>query len=215
MQYNWLKLSERYVVGLDEVGRGCLAGDVYAAAVLFDLESPELKSQLLKLKNVTDSKKLNAKKRYELSQIIRAHCKHAIAYSTVKEIEDHNILNASLLAMKRAFFALNPAAPLEAYHLLVDGNKKVKGLEAYKQTCLIKGDLRALPIGAASIIAKVERDQMLVRLSQDHPQYGFEIHKGYATAIHKKAIERHGPSPVHRKTFAGVKEWTSFTRANR
>ena len=201
--FRWKSLKSQYVIGLDEVGRGCLAGSVYAAAVLIE-KNQKLPSSISS--HVTDSKLLSPLKRQALSNLIRENLRYGIGFATVREIEEMNIHFASLLAMKRAFENLRiPDTQWSDCHLLIDGNKKIKNLDV-QQTCVIKGDLRALPIGAASIIAKVERDQELVRISQAYPGYGFENHKGYGTKTHKKALARLGVTDIHRRTFSGVKE---------
>lgn len=184
------------VIGVDEVGRGCLAGPVYAAAVIF--RTDEL-SDL-----VTDSKLLSEKRREELfDQIMSVH--HVgIGSASVEEIDQLNILNASLLAMKRAVEKLG----VPSGHVLVDGNKLIPNLSMnFKQTTIIKGDLRAAPISAASIIAKVTRDRLMKELGAQYPVYGFEVHKGYSTPVHKESIVTNGPCIVHRRSFAGVKEY--------
>lgn len=202
-KFPWKKIDSRYVIGVDEVGRGCLAGSVYAAAVLIE---PSQKLSRAITSQVTDSKLINAKKRKELSLLLRESVRFAVGVATVEEIERLNILNASLLAMHRAFENLNvPAGEWSDCHLLIDGNKKIKSLQGVQQTCVIKGDLRALPIGAASIIAKVERDEELARLSQEYPGYGFEVHKGYSTKAHQKALIKLGPCKIHRRSFGPVK----------
>jgi ribonuclease HII len=191
--------SEHLVIGVDEVGRGCLAGPVYAAAVSFksDILSDALSSQ------VTDSKLLSEKRREELAKEILARHRVGIAFATVEEIDELNILQASLLAMKRAVEKLEA----KAAHLLIDGNQKIPRMPAkYQQTTIVKGDLRVALISAASIVAKVTRDQLMKDLSLQYPHYGFEAHKGYSTVIHKTRIAKHGPCIHHRKTFAGVKE---------
>jgi ribonuclease HII len=201
--FRWKNLKSKYVIGLDEVGRGCLAGSVYAAAVLIE-KNQKLPRSISS--HVTDSKLLSPLKRQALSNLIRENLRYGIGFATVREIEEMNIHFASLLAMKRAFENLRiPDTQWSDCHLLIDGNKKIKTLDV-QQTCVIKGDLRALPIGAASIIAKVERDQELVRISQAYPGYGFENHKGYGTKTHKKALARLGVTDIHRRTFSGVKE---------
>ncbi|MFP5519620.1 MAG: ribonuclease HII [Bdellovibrionia bacterium] len=192
---DWKQFSPSPVIGVDEVGRGCLAGPVYAAAVI--LTDDDLSGEL------TDSKLLSEKRRDHYSQLIHDKYQVSIAFATAKEIDELNILNAALLAMKRAVEGLN----VSKGHVLVDGNKVIPGLAAhYKQTPIVKGDLRVAPISAASIAAKVARDRIMKELSERFPYYGFEVHKGYSTAAHKKSIEAHGPCFEHRQTFAGVKE---------
>lgn len=200
---NWREFSPNPVIGVDEVGRGCLAGAVFAAAVSFRSEAL---SDL-----VTDSKLLSEKRREDLySQIFEFHDVN-IAFATVEEIDELNILNASLLAMKRAVEGLRVNGKLvRSGHCLVDGNKKIKNLSSkFQQTTIIKGDLRAAPISAASIVAKVTRDRLMKEMAETFPQYGLEKHKGYSTKIHKEAIAQWGPCEIHRKTFAGVKEHLS------
>ncbi len=193
--FDWKSLEPQPVIGVDEVGRGCLAGPVYAAAVIL----PEGRV----LEGLTDSKKLSEKRREELSKIIHETCRVSLGFASVDEINDINILWASLLAMKRAVDGLK----IDKGHVLVDGNKKIPKI-SLPQTTLIKGDLRAAPVAAASIVAKVFRDQLMVKMATDYPGYGFEGHKGYATSIHKEAISQLGPKrEIHRATFAGVKEF--------
>ena len=180
------------VVGIDEAGRGCLAGPVFAGAVI--LNFPE---------NFKDSKQISPKQREEFAKKIKQNHKFAIGTATLEEIEKLNIHQASLLAMKRAVHKLK----LLKAHLLIDGPFPIKDFFNFPQTPIIKGDKRASPISAAGILAKTERDKLLVKLSQLYPEYGFEKHKGYATQQHKTAIKKYGPSPIHRKTFAGVKEY--------
>ncbi len=194
-RFDWESVVPKPVIGVDEVGRGCLAGRVYAGAVC--LKSDEIISEF------TDSKILSEKRREELAEHILNTHQASIAFATVEEIEKINILQASFLAMKRAVMGLG----LNQGHVLVDGHQTLPDLPGYVQTPLIKGDLRAAPISAASIVAKVARDRYMKGLANDFPVYGFEKHKGYATKIHQSAIQTHGPCVEHRKTFAGVKEW--------
>lgn len=195
----------RLVIGVDEVGRGCLAGPVTAAACLFakgDLED-----------EVADSKKLTEKKREELSaKILAAHPCH-IATASVDEIDEINILKASLLAMKRAVEGLQESlagTPLEAKVkkavIVVDGNVRIPGLPIGRQETLVQGDDRCAPISAASIIAKVSRDRLMKEHSLLYPGYGFEVHKGYATEIHRDALKSLGPCVIHRKSFMGIRD---------
>lgn len=187
-------ISPLPLIGVDEVGRGCLAGPVFAAAVIFR-EGEELKG-------LTDSKLISEKRRNELAILIHGAHQVCIASASVEEIDQLNILNASLLAMRRAVEGLK----VSVGHVLVDGNKKIPGL-VLPQTTVVKGDLRVPVISAASIVAKVYRDQLMKDLSESYPGYGFEIHKGYSTAFHKKSIAENGPTQVHRRTFSGVKEF--------
>lgn len=194
------------VIGVDEVGRGCLAGPVGAAACLFvtgDLED-----------ELTDSKKLSEKRREELSaQILSVH-KACTGFASVEEIDSLNILRASHLAMHRAIEALEASlrgSPLEKWigkaHVVVDGHLAIPQIPKNRQTTIIKGDLRCAPVSAASIVAKVARDRLMCEHGNAHPGYGFEIHKGYSTAKHMEAIVALGPTILHRKSFSGVKEY--------
>jgi ribonuclease HII len=200
--FQWQDLSaDGDVIGVDEVGRGCLAGPVFAAAVILP--------QDFKIKGVTDSKLLTEVRRGELAKLIYDHAQVGIGFASVGEIDRLNILQASFLAMRRAIENLGARVG----HILVDGNQRISQLDemAFRQTTIIKGDLRALPISAASICAKVARDEMMKRLGEKYPQYGFEKHKGYACEFHRQAIQAHGPCVHHRSTFAGVREhWTDL-----
>jgi len=191
------------VVGVDEVGRGCLAGPVCAAAVILSAEFNPA--------GVTDSKLLSERRREELSCRISSQAQVSLGLATVDEIEQLNILHASLLAMKRAVLGLGVS---EAF-VLVDGHQKISGLPAqFQQTALIKGDLRALPIAAASIVAKVHRDRLMQELARAHPGYGFEKHKGYGSSEHRRAIQELGPCSQHRREFSGVREYLDPTPRN-
>lgn len=190
------------VIGVDEVGRGCLAGAVYAAAVF--IEVPNLSRKLCA--ELTDSKLLSEKRREELSALILAHHQFGLGSASVEEIDQINILQASLLAMKRAVLALEEKLHQQAGHVLIDGNFRIPGL-LRTQTPIVKGDLRCLPISAASIVAKVARDREMRLAAEAYPIYGFEKHKGYASEFHRKAIQAHGPAKIHRQTFKGVKEF--------
>lgn len=200
---DWQSLGP-YVIGVDEVGRGCLAGPVYAAAVLY--------RQGDEFHPVTDSKKLSEQSRDLLSDKIKQSHFYSIASASVEEIDEINILRASLLAMKRAVEDLLVTLPeIEKQRALqglvvVDGNKKIPHLESLRQMTLIKGDLRCAPVSAASIIAKVARDQLMKDHEVQYPGYGFAKHKGYLTLVHREALAQQGPCSIHRKTFAGVKE---------
>ncbi|WP_374033169.1 ribonuclease HII [Bdellovibrio bacteriovorus] len=191
----WRDYSPTPIIGVDEVGRGCLAGPVYAAAVIF-------KSDALN-DLVTDSKLLSEKRREELADLILKEHIVGIGSASVEEIDEINILNASLLAMKRAVEKLG----VKKGHVLVDGNKKIPNLKGFEQSTIVKGDLRVAPISAASIVAKVTRDRLMKDLGAMYPLYGFEVHKGYSTPIHKQSIVDHGPCIAHRRSFAGVKEY--------
>ncbi|MCB0386401.1 MAG: ribonuclease HII [Bdellovibrionales bacterium] len=196
-KFPWQEVSGSLpIIGVDEVGRGCLAGPVYAAAVVVRPDRP--------WQHYTDSKKLSESRREEYAKQIIADHQVGIGFATVEEITELNILNAALLAMRRAVENLG----LSEGYLIVDGNQRIPGLaESYEQMTLVKGDLRAEPVAAASIVAKVTRDRLLKEAAVEFPYYGFEEHKGYATPVHKEAIQKLGPCPLHRPTFAGVREY--------
>lgn len=191
------------VIGVDEVGRGCLAGDVYAAAVILN----EAHSTV----GLADSKTLSASRREKLAKEIWQHHQVGLGIASVQEIEELNILQASLLAMKRAVEKLN----VKTGHVLVDGTFKIPNLADFSQTTFIQGDSRVQPIAAASIVAKVARDAEMQRLDSLFPEYQLGRHKGYSTALHKAMIAKWGPSPWHRRTFAGVKEHVITTNQKR
>ena len=174
--------------GVDEAGRGPLAGDVYAAAVIL----PEG----LVIEGINDSKKLSEKKREALyDEIIEKADAYCIATASVEEIDEFNILGATFIAMKRAVEGLGTDVEVA----LVDGNR-TPPLDCAVQT-LIKGDGTSASIAAASILAKVERDRYMKKLAEEYPEYQFEKHKGYGTKLHNELILKYGASPVHRKTF--------------
>jgi len=180
------------IAGVDEVGRGPLAGDVVAAAVILDPRRP--------IAGLRDSKKLSQRRRVQLAQLIRDNAlAWAVARATVAEIDEINILQASLLAMHRAVEALDP----QPGYVLVDGNRLPRW--QYAAEPVIKGDDRVPAIAAASILAKVQRDSELVALEQEYPGYGFAAHKGYPTAAHLQALHTLGVTPVHRRSFSPVK----------
>jgi ribonuclease HII len=180
------------VAGVDEVGRGPLAGPVTAAAVR--LRPGRVPAGL------NDSKVLSAKRREALFDVIMAEADVSIAHATAAEIDTINILQASLLAMRRALEGL-PVAP---DHALIDGNKIPKGLP-YTAEAIVKGDARALSIAAASIVAKVTRDRIMADLARQYPGYGWERNAGYPTAAHLFALTALGVTPVHRRSFAPVR----------
>lgn len=181
------------IAGVDEVGRGCLAGPVVAAAVILDPNRP--------IKGLRDSKKLSAKKRDELAKEIK---EKALAWSVAamgpEVIDKINILQATLEAMKAAVEKL----PVEPDFVQVDGNKLPKW--KWLSEAVVKGDDKVEWISAASIIAKTTRDAYMCKMAELYPQYGFEHHVGYGTAEHIKALKAYGPTPIHRKTFAPVRE---------
>lgn len=176
------------VCGVDEAGRGPLAGDVFAAAVVFDCGTV--------IEGINDSKKLSEKKREELFDVIceKAKC-YCIGVASVEEIESLNILNAAMLAMKRAVEGLETPPDIA----LIDGNRK-PSLNCEMQT-VVKGDAKSQSIAAASILAKVARDRYMYEMDKKYPQYRFDKHKGYGTKLHYQMIDEHGMSEIHRPSF--------------
>lgn len=188
-----MKLPVEQVAGVDEVGRGPLAGPVIAAAVILDPDNP--------IEGLTDSKKLSPKKRESLSNEIKEKAlSWFIARAEADEIDEINILQASLLAMKRAVEGLS----ISPEHCLIDGNK-LPELNCSAEA-IVKGDLKEPAIGAASIIAKVARDTEMIEMENLYPGYGFAKHKGYPTKLHMQALADIGISKIHRKSFAPVKK---------
>ena len=192
---DWLEFEKealakgyKSVCGVDEAGRGPLAGPVCAAAVIL----PEG----VIIDGVNDSKKLSEKKRESLFDVIREQAlSHSIAYATVDEIEEINILNATMLAMRRAIDGLD----IKADYAMIDGNK-IPPLDIDAE-CIVKGDAKSMSIACASILAKVSRDRLLYKYAEEYPMYGFDKHKGYGTKVHREAILKYGPCPYHRKSF--------------
>ncbi len=183
----------RVIAGVDEAGRGPLAGPVYAAAVILD--------PLLPVDGLADSKKLTATKRDALFEVIQHNAAAwAIASASVEEIDEINILQASLLAMRRAVERLSR----QPGEILVDGlHCPVVSMPA---RAIVRGDTSEPAISAASILAKVARDRQMQALHLKYPLYGFNLHKGYGTAVHLAALARHGVSPVHRRSYAPIKK---------
>lgn len=176
------------ICGVDEAGRGPLAGPVYAAAVILPRDAV--------IEGLNDSKKLTEKKREALFDVITERAlTYGIASASVEEIEKLNILNATFLAMNRAIDKLDPIPELA----LIDGNRST-GI-AMPSRCVVKGDSRCADIAAASILAKVSRDRYMLNLAEKYPQYHFEQHKGYGTKLHYEALREYGPSPEHRPSF--------------
>jgi len=187
------------IAGVDEAGRGPLAGAVIAAAVILD--------PACAIEGVTDSKKLTAKKRERLEQEIKQHAiAWAVGRAEVEEIDEINILQASLLAMSRAVKGLSVIPT----HVQVDGNQSPS--VDYPVEAIVKGDALVPAIGAASILAKVARDRELILLDEQYPEYGFAQHKGYPTKAHFAALEAHGVSPVHRRSFGPVRRLCDLSR---
>ena len=176
------------ICGIDEAGRGPLAGDVYAAAVILRPKTV--------IEGLNDSKKLSEKKREQLyDEIIAKAEAYCVATASVAEIDSVNILQATFLAMKRAYEGLE----ITADAVLVDGNRKPFGGD--EVTTVVKGDGTSASIAAASILAKVSRDRYMMKLSEKYPQYRFDKHKGYGTKLHYEMLEKYGISEVHRRTF--------------
>lgn len=192
---DWLEFEKealakgyKSVCGVDEAGRGPLAGPVCAAAVIL----PEG----VIIDGVNDSKKLSEKKRESMFDVIREQAlSYSIAYATVDEIEEINILNATMLAMRRAIDGLE----IKADYAMIDGNK-IPPIDIDAE-CIVKGDAKSMSIACASILAKVSRDRLLYKYAEEYPMYGFDKHKGYGTKVHREAILKYGPCPYHRKSF--------------
>ncbi|MCQ2449058.1 MAG: ribonuclease HII [Clostridia bacterium] len=177
------------VCGVDEAGRGPLAGPVCAAAVVLPED--------VEIDGLNDSKKLSEKKREALyDEIIEKAIAYSVAYGTLEEVESVNILQATYLAMNRAIQGLNVPADFA----LIDGNRVPVGIQIPCET-IVKGDAKSCSIAAASILAKVTRDRLLYEYDKEYPQYGFAKHKGYGTKEHYEAIRTYGPCPMHRLSF--------------
>ena len=188
-----------HIAGLDEAGRGALAGPVTAAAVIFPLDNPQL---LDTLRAVNDSKQLTAKVREQLFSCITHHAStYAVASVSAAIIDQVGIVPATKQAMMLALAQLTPAAD----YLLIDGLIRLPNCPLPQQA-IIRGDSHSLTIAAASILAKVTRDREMIALDESYPQYGFARHKGYGTIAHLAAIARLGPCPIHRHTFAPMRQ---------
>lgn len=188
-----IDFEQEIVAGVDEAGRGPLCGDVFAAAVILDPDNP--------IVGLDDSKKLTEKKRTLLALEIKEKAKAwAIARGSVAEIDEINILQATLLAMRRAVDALSETPTL----LRVDGNQDPKS--AIPAMTIIKGDALFAEISAASILAKDARDQSMIEADKHYPEYGFAKHKGYGTKAHLEALKKYGVTPLHRRSFAPIKK---------
>ena len=186
-----IKKGYKAIAGVDEVGRGCIAGPVTAAAVI--LNPQKIPSGL------NDSKKVSFKNREKIFQSIQDTCTFCVAHSSVEEIDQINILQASLLSMKRAILGLN----IKPDFVLIDGNKSPGDLESESET-IVKGDSKSLSIAAASIVAKVTRDRFMSRLDKEFPGYDWSQNAGYPTKLHKSAILNIGITPYHRRSFKPV-----------
>jgi ribonuclease HII len=182
------------LAGVDEAGRGPLAGDVFAAAVILDPDRP--------IPGLADSKALSAARREQLAVLVRERAlAWHIASASVEEIDSLNILQATMLAMRRACAGLDPAPELA----LIDGNRIPQRLPCTAQA-IVKGDALVAAISAASILAKTARDAYCLGMHQAYPQYAFDQHKGYGTALHLARLREHGPCPLHRQSFAPVRK---------
>ena len=189
-----MEFDEKYnkiVVGVDEAGRGPLAGPVVAGAVIVIQHFPELQE-------INDSKKLTEKKRERLFEAIEKNCIVGIGIASEKEIDEINILNATFLAMRRAISQVVKKSAFDI--VLVDGNHLIREYEE-EQECIVKGDGKSLAIATASIVAKVTRDRMLCEIAKEFPEYEFEKHKGYGTKRHREILLEKGACKYHRKTF--------------
>lgn len=196
LEYESKAIADGYknIAGVDEAGRGPLAGPVVAAAVIFP--------DKIRLAGLDDSKKLSSKKREELfPQIQTETVAYGVAIVSREVIDEINILQASRLAMKQAVEQLQPVPDL----LLIDGNQEIES--TLDQWAIVKGDSKSLSIAAASVLAKVTRDRIMKDYHKLYPQYEFHRHKGYGTKLHRALIEEHGPCPIHRSTFKGVSEF--------
>lgn len=202
----WQK-GEKIVVGLDEAGRGCLAGQVVAAAVMIN---SKFKSQIskLKMKNLKDSKKLSSKQREKFYKIINRcpYIEWATASVGPKVIDRINIKNAAELAMEKALRNLERKIKKQADFLIIDGNQlKNQRLKSYNFKLQVKADEKILSCKIASIIAKVKRDKIMEKYSKKYPKYGFEKHRGYPTKFHKEMLKKYGLTIIHRRSFAPCK----------
>ena len=184
-----LEQGFKSICGIDEAGRGPLAGPVFAAAVILPVG--------LEIEGLNDSKKLSEKKRESLFDVIISNASaYSVAYADHAEIDEINILNATFLAMTRAVNGLK----IPADFALVDGNRVQKGLSVPCET-IVKGDGISASIAAASILAKVSRDRVMKKADEIYPEYMFAKHKGYPTALHRELVNKYGPCPIHRLTF--------------
>lgn len=189
-----------HIAGVDEVGRGCLAGPVYTAAVILDYDALEtLDEKTLGL--IRDSKKLSTKQRKAICPVIEKVClSYSVAKSEVEEVDALNILQATYVAMRRSLAGLS----IDPDITLVDGHQPISGYEK-AQVTLVGGDDLAYAVAAASILAKEARDTEMIKASEIFPAYGFDTHVGYGTKKHLEALQSHGVTPLHRKTFAPVR----------
>ncbi len=188
IEHGLFEKGYKIIAGVDEAGRGPLADEVYAAAVILPPDSC--------IEGLNDSKKLSEKKREKLfDEIKEVALAYAVATASVEEIDTYNIRNATYMAMNRAIEALN----IKPDYVIVDGDY-IKDCN-YPHECVVKGDSKSLSIAAASVLAKVSRDRHMLQMAEKYPQYGFEKHKGYGTKVHIEALKEFGPCEIHRKTF--------------
>ena len=188
IEHTLFEKGYKAIAGVDEAGRGPLADEVYAAAVILPPD--------ILIEGLNDSKKISEKKREKLfDEIKKVALAYAVATASVEEIDSVNIRNATYMAMNRAIDALN----IKPDYVIVDGDC-IKEC-SYPHECVVKGDSKSLSIAAASILAKVSRDRHMLQMAEKYPQYGFEKHKGYGTKVHIAALKEFGPCEIHRKTF--------------
>ncbi|MCA9973096.1 MAG: ribonuclease HII [Anaerolineales bacterium] len=188
----------QYVAGLDEAGRGALAGPVVAAAVILPLHDPDLATRL---QGVDDSKKLTARQRERLFDVVQRHATSCgIGQAEAAVVDALGILPATRLAMQAALAQLAP----QPEYLLIDGRIRLRHVPI-QQAAIVRGDGRSLSIAAASILAKVTRDRLMVAHDAEYPLYGFAQHKGYGTEFHRAMLAAHGPCPIHRRSFAPLR----------
>lgn len=188
------------VCGIDEVGRGCWAGPLVAGAVIFEIKT---NSKTKELEQINDSKKISSKKREQLAEFLIHNAKHwGIGFVDSKELDKIGLSRANTLAMERAVQNLGNKPDF----CLIDGNEMKWSPNIGLLKNIIKGDSKSISIAAASILAKVFRDKLMNSIDSDYPEYGFNAHKGYGTGLHKKSIIKHGILPIHRKSFAPIKE---------
>ena len=198
-----------WIIGVDEAGRGPLAGPVYTAAVALDLSCLDEDW----LSHLNDSKKLDEDSRRAARDLIEEHAvAFAVDWADPKRIDEINILQATLKSMKSAVDAVVQMLDEPVDHVLIDGNQRIE--TELEQLTLVKGDGRSLAIAAASILAKVGRDELMLEYHDRWPEYGFNSNKGYGSQAHRDAIAEHGPCEIHRMTFGGVKEHAHRLRAD-
>ena len=188
IEHSLFQKGYNIIAGVDEAGRGPLADEVYAAAVILPPD--------ILIEGLNDSKKISEKKREKLfDEIKEVSLAYAVATASVEEIDEFNIRNATYMAMNRAIEALN----IKPDYVIVDGDC-IKDCN-YPHECVVKGDGKSLSIAAASVLAKVSRDRHMLKMAEKYPEYGFENHKGYGTKVHIEALKEFGPCEIHRKTF--------------